>query len=161
MRSGWLIAVAVAAVLLPAAGLVAAQAQAQERDIAALVEQRQKGMKANGRAMKQLGGVFRGGAPYDRAKVLEAAEALAANSGAEAAELFPDDALEVERSEALASIAQERDRFVQLFVEMKRQSEALAALARQEGNDAELQAAFAQLGRSSCSACHTDFRIKN
>ena len=159
MRGVFLLALAAAVLSAPAGG--PAQAQAQEGDIAALVEQRQKNMKAYGGAMKRLGGVFRGGAPYDRAAVLEAAGVLAARSGTEAAELFPDHALEVAGSEALAAIAQDRERFARLFVELRSRSEALAALARQEGNDAELQAAFAQLGRSTCSACHTDFRLKN
>ena len=154
--------VLIAAALLAVGALVPAlqPAPAPAQDVAALLEQRQKDMKANGRAMKQLSGVFRGGAPYDRADVLEAAGILAAGAGAEAAELFPDNALEVGDSEALERIAEERERFVQIFVDLQTASEALAALAREEGNDDALKAAFGPIGKT-CSACHTDFRVKN
>ena len=151
-----------AAAILAVGALVPAlpPAPAPAQDVAALLEQRQKDMKANGRAMKQLSGVFRGAAPYDRAKVIEAAGTLAANSGAKAAELFPDNALEVADSEALNRIAEEREQFTQIFIDLQTASEALAALAGEEGNDEALRAAFGPIGKT-CSSCHTDFRVKN
>ena len=141
-------------------GLFFPPVHAQESDMAALVQQRHQDMKTSGAAMKTLSGIFRAAPPYDRALVAQSAETIATRTGSEAATLFPDASLEVAGSGARAKIAQDRQRFEQLFINLQTESETLAALARQEGNDRELRAAFAQLGQV-CSACHTDFRAKH
>lgn len=138
----------------------AQQTQPSQEEIAAFVSERQADMKGFGRAMKQLGGIFRGSPPYDRDAVTTAAESIASHSGEKAQAHFPDASLGVPGSEALPAIADERERFQSLFAELEMRGAHLVALARQQDNDRELREAFARLGQT-CSACHTAFRAKN
>lgn len=138
----------------------AQQAQPSQEEIAAFVSERQADMKRFGRAMKQLGGVFRGSPPYDRDAVISAAESIASHSGEQAQRHFPDASLGVAGSEALPVIAEDRERFQALFAELEMRGARLVALARQQDNDRELREAFGRLGQT-CSACHTGFRAEN
>lgn len=150
----------VIAITLLAIGATLPVAVAQESDVRSLIEQRHQEMKANGRAMKQLGGVFRGDTPYDRDTVIKAAEILSKHSGAESSALFPDNSLEHSDSDARIEIAGNRDRFEQIFSDLNSSSKELIDLARGNGNDTEMRAAFSKVAKT-CSACHTDFRVKN
>ncbi|MCY4034591.1 MAG: cytochrome c [Hyphomicrobiales bacterium] len=148
------------AITLLALGAVLPAAMAQEGDVQALIEQRHQEMKANGGAMKQLGGIFRGDAPYDRDAVIKAAGILSKHSGTDSAALFPDNSLEHSNSDARIEIADNRKRFEQIFSDLNAGSKELADLARSDGSDKELRALFSKVAKT-CSACHTDFRAKN
>ncbi|MCY4038573.1 MAG: cytochrome c [Hyphomicrobiales bacterium] len=148
------------AITLLAIGATLPMASAQESNVQSLIEQRHQEMKANGRAMKQLGGVFRGDTPYDRDAVLKAAETLSKHSGEESAALFPDNSLKHSGSEARIEIAGNRDRFNEIFSDLNSSSKELIDLARGNGSDTEMRAAFSKVAKT-CSACHTDFRVKN
>lgn len=152
--------ISLATVLFLATGLVFPLAQAQENDIRAMLQQRQDDMDFNGKAMKQLGRVFKGAVPYDRDVVARNAEIIVEHSGEATAGLFPNESLEVRGSDARPEIARNRERFEQLFAEMNTSSKNLVSLARRDGGDQELLAAFARLGKT-CSSCHTDFRVKD
>lgn len=150
----------VVAIILLAIGATSPAALAQESDIQSLIEQRHQEMKANGRAMKQLGGVFRGDTPYDRDTVIKASKVLSKHSGAESGALFPDNSLEHSDSDARIEIAANRDRFDQIFSDLNSSSRELIDLARGNGSEDEMRAAFSKVAKT-CSACHTDFRVKN
>ena len=148
------------AITLLAIGATLPAALAQESDVRSLIEQRHQEMKANGRAMKQLGGVFRGDTPYDRDTVIKAAQVLSKHSDAESGDLFPDNSLEHPDSEARIEIAGNRDRFEQIFSDLNSSSKELIGLASGNGSEDEMRAAFSKVAKT-CSACHTDFRVKN
>ena len=142
------------------ATLPMAMTMAQEGDVQSLIEQRHQEMKANGRAMKQLGGIFRGDMPYERNAVIEAAEILSKYSGAESVTLFPDNSLDHSGSDARIEIAKSRDRFEQIFSDLNASSKELINLARGSGSDMEMRAVFSKVAKT-CSACHSNFRAKN
>lgn len=148
------------AITLLAIGATLPMAMAQEGDVKSLIEQRHQEMKANGRAMKQLGGIFRGDMPYERNAVIEAAEILSKYSGAESVTLFPDNSLEHSGSDARIEIAENRDRFEQIFSDLNASSKELINLARGSGSDMEMRAVFSKVAKT-CSACHSNFRAKN
>ena len=148
------------AITLLAIGATLPAAVAQESGVRSLIEQRHQEMKANGRAMKQLGGVFRGDMPYDRDTVIKAAEILSKHSETESSALFPDNSLEHSDSDARIEIAHNRDRFEQIFSDLNSSSKELIDLARGNGSDADMRTAFSKVAKT-CSACHTDFRVKN
>ena len=148
------------AITLLAIGATLPMAMAQEGDVQSLIEQRHQEMKANGRAMKQLGGIFRGDMPYERNAVIEAAEILSKYSGAESVTLFPDNSLEHSGSDARIEIAENRDRFEQIFSDLNASSKELINLARGSGSDMEMRAVFSKVAKT-CSACHSNFRAKN
>ena len=147
-------------IMLLAFGAALPAAMAQEGDVQQLIEQRHQEMKANGGAMKQLGGIFRGDAPYDRDAVIKAAEILSKHSGADSAALFPDNSLDHSYSDARTEIADNRKRFEKIFSDLNAGSKELADLARGDGSDTELRTVFSKVAKT-CSACHTDFRAKN
>ena len=150
----------VVAITLLALSAAFPMAMAQESATQALIDQRHKEMKDNGKAMKQLGGVFRGDTPYDRDAIIEASEILSRHSGATSVALFPDDSLDHPDSHARVEIAQDRERFKQIFSDLNTGSVELASLARGGSSDMELRALFSKVART-CSACHTDFRTKH
>lgn len=147
-------------VLLLTSVVVFTVVQAQENDIAAMLQQRHEDMKDNGNAMKQLGKIFKGATPYSRTEVIEYARIIVDRSGERTSGLFPDESLDVPGSHVRLEVARNRERFAQLFLEMNTNSKELVSLAQQGGDDPELLAAFARLGKT-CSACHTEFRIKH
>ena len=111
-----------------------------------MVAERMEAMKSLGDAMKSLGAMYRGRAPYDAASRTTA--------------LFPPGSLH-HPSEAQPEIWEEWERFGELTEDLRISDSAFAAAAGADTGSSEApsqsRAASARLGRA-CSTCHTEFR---
>jgi len=135
---------AVFTVVLGAAALVAAQAADHQ-------QARHAAMEQVGDAMKALGGMARGQAPFDAAVVKKSAAAIAENL-AVAEKHFPPGS-DTGKTRAKAEIWTSRADFDRLMGEAKKAATALAAVT----DEAAYKPALGALGQS-CKSCHDMYR---
>jgi cytochrome c556 len=97
--------------------------------VPALVDQRQKEMRAVAEAAKLIAGMFENKRPYEGAAMLVAADTIARFSGATLVDAFPDGTLD-RPSSALPAIAGERQTFAGIANDLERLARDLAAAVR-------------------------------
>lgn len=115
------------------------------------LQARHDAMEAVGGAMKTLGGMARGQAPFDAAVVKKSATTIA-DKLAEAEKHFPAGS-DAGKTRAKAEIWTNRADFDRLMGESKKAATALAAVS----DEAAYKAALGALG-GSCKACHDMYR---
>jgi cytochrome c556 len=129
---------------LGVATLVAAQAADHQ-------QARHEAMERVGDAMKALGGMARGQAPFDAAVVKKSATAIADNL-AEAEKHFPPGS-DTGKTRAKAEIWTSRADFDRIMGDAKKAATALAAV----NDEAAYKPALGALGQS-CKSCHDMYR---
>ncbi len=122
-----------------------------------VVKQRMDAMEVMGKAMKNLGAMFKGQADYDAGTIQAAAE-LIGQHAQDIPMLFPDshESRHGKATEALPVIWEQKEKFEELAADMLRESMALSRVAG-EGNQRSVRLQFARTAKV-CSACHTAFR---
>jgi cytochrome c556 len=121
-----------------------------------VVKQRMEGMKDMAAAMKMLGAMTRGNAPFDGAKAAAEAGSIA-DHAKHAPMQFPAGSFGAP-SEARATIADNRDDFARKANDLGVAAMKMMAAAN-AGDRAALEAARRDAGRA-CSACHKAYREK-
>lgn len=139
--------------------MVPAQAQ-DEAPKTGIQGERQKLMKGMGGAMGAVAKMFKGEAPFDAAKVEEAADLLIEHAQ-RIEDVFPDteeSRLIGPNTEALPVVWEQWDAFVEKANALEEAGTQLKTAASTAGGDmAAVQPAFAEVA-DACKACHTDFR---
>lgn len=145
--------------ILCLAGLAPLGASAHE-GATGIVKDRMEHMKSVKAAMKVLGPIFKGEAPYDAVIVREHAKRLSAKGGAAMTRLFPEGSIHGP-SEALPAIWTDWDRFVASARELEVSAARLAETAAnpQDGSASDPAKAFSRVV-GTCRGCHDDFRKK-
>ncbi|MBB3772833.1 cytochrome c556 [Angulomicrobium tetraedrale] len=140
------------AVFAAFASALAATAVMAQSDV---IAQREALMKEFGRATRPVGGMLRGGTPFDLAAVQSALDVYARNAKA-LVPLFPEGSGGGE-TEALPSIWQKKAEFDGLFDKFAADATAARAAITDE---ASFKAIFPGVIRT-CGTCHDSFRKKS
>ena len=119
-----------------------------------IVKERMDQMSAIAKAMKAIGGMLKGAAPYDAARVSTLAGEIATLDDSRLNHLFPKDSL-MKPTEARAEIWSDWPRFSDQARDMQQAAIALA----NKPDQATAGPLFRNLAQT-CKACHADFRIK-
>ncbi|SMH26196.1 cytochrome c [Mesorhizobium australicum] len=154
--------------------------------MAAIVTERQQGMKDMAASARIIAGMFKEPAAYDQRRFRAAAETIAAHAGDTLAAQFPPETLGPP-SAARAAIAEKPDEFAALARELRREAQALAEKAANTLTPAMRMGAGTEAGASSllgrraqktdnlqsipaehvfhmmlqgCTACHAVYREK-
>lgn len=135
---------------LLALGVTAALAQSNA------VEQRQALMKEMAAQTRTLGGMMRGQAPFDLAKVQEGLKVFSENSK-KAAALFPESTKDAAKTEALPTIWQNKSQFESHFAKLDQAAQAAISTIKDE---ATLKSELPKV-LGNCGGCHNDFRKKS
>ena len=133
--------------------LVAVLTTAQPKSPAEVVEERQKVMKQNGDAWKNI---------QDNAKtgnwaVVAANAEIISKNAAKIPSLFPEGSL-TDKSKAKPEIWQKWPEFESTAKKLETEAARLQSTAA-AGNEQGSQDIIKDLGRNACGACHTPFRV--
>lgn len=120
------------------------------------IEEREELMEGVGKAMKQLGAIFKGEAKFDGPTVKVAAATIAGNVEHFLTK-FPKGSMS-EKSEAKATIWEDPDGFKAAAANAMTAAKAVSKVGA-DGNEAGYKEAFMKLG-GGCKGCHTKFREK-
>ena len=123
-----------------------------------IVKERMDGMKQMGKLHKRVSSMFKGKTAFERAAVIEAADAFVLH-GSGMAKLFPDTekSRNGHKTEALPEIWQDWDDFQSRIADFVEKSEVLAAAARASADQRALKKPFSS-AVESCSGCHKRYR---
>lgn len=117
------------------------------------IDARQALMKEQGKAMQSIGGKVKGGqiqaVASDAEKLVETSKKIAS--------LFPQGSLDPKTSRAKPEIWQKWSEFEGNAKRLEAKATQLAATAR-TGNAEATRTAVADLGKTTCGACHNAFR---
>lgn len=119
-----------------------------------IVKERMDQMSAIAKAMKAIGGMLKGSAPYDAARIRTLAGEIATLDDSRLSHLFPRDSL-MKPTEARAEIWTDWPRFSDQARDMRQ-----AALALANGSDQATAGPLFRTLTQTCKTCHADFRIK-
>lgn len=119
-----------------------------------VVEHRMDAMSAIGDNNRTLSNISRGRADFDLTAVVEAANAIAENSGQGFSDLFPEGSLDAS-SDAKAEIWQDWEKFSELSLSLESAAKNLAGISSED----EFAAAYKQVSQT-CGSCHRAFRAK-
>jgi cytochrome c556 len=136
---------ALAAVVVLTAGVAAAN----------VIEQRQKIMDGIGDATKPVGGMLKGSAKFDLAKVQEALKAYE-DAARKMPELFPENSKTGNKTTAAPKIWEDMNGFKAAFDKFG--SESAAALGTIK-DEASFKANFPGVLKN-CGSCHEQYRVK-
>ena len=123
-----------------------------------IVKERMDLMKSIADQMKAVGRMIKGEDDFDAQKVAKAAEVIVRHAE-KVPEMFPEGSND-SPSEALPTIWQDWETFLQLTADMKQQASNLRTAAKKAADIDGIRPQFAAVGKT-CSACHQDFRKKN
>lgn len=137
--------VAVAAIVVLTAGVAAAN----------VIEQRQKIMEGIGEATKPVGGMLKGSAPFDLAKVQAALKAYE-DGAKKMPELFPDNSKTGNKTTAAPKIWEDANGFKAAFDKFGKDSAAALDAIKDE---ASFKANFPGVLKN-CGSCHEQYRVK-
>ena len=118
----------------------------------AAIGQRQENFKQMGGAMKEPGGMMKGGA-FDLAKVQASLKVLA-EVPPKQKDLFPDDSKAGGNTEALPAIWEKKADFTARFDKLAADATAAAAAIKDE---ASFKAEWPKIG-ANCGGCHKEYR---
>lgn len=136
---------AVAAIVVLTAGVAAAN----------VIEQRQKIMEGIGEATKPVGGMLKGSAPFDLAKVQAALKAYE-DGAKKMPELFPDNSKTGNKTTAAPKIWEDANGFKAAFDKFGKDSAAALEAIKDE---ASFKANFPGVLKN-CGSCHEQYRVK-
>ena len=120
------------------------------------IDQRQKLMKANGAATKEVGAMMKGQAPFDLAKVQAALKAYQDNT-VKFVTLFPDDSKTGGDTSASPKIWSDAKGFTAANDKFVADAKAAAAAIKDEASFKTAMPAVLK----NCGDCHEAFRVKN
>ncbi len=120
-----------------------------------IVKERMELMKVIASQMKTIGSMVKGERNFS-AEEASAAATMIATKSEKVPDLFPEDSI-MDPSEALPSIWEDWDTFVQLSEDMNTHAKTLAETAKDVDDGTAIRAAFTMLAKT-CSSCHEDFR---
>ena len=120
-----------------------------------IVKERMELMKGMGDAMKVLGPMFKGEAPFDAAVVAEKAAHLAEHAR-KIPEMTPEGSME-HPSEALPIIWEDWDGYVDSAGKLAEEGAKLHEIASNGADQAETRAQFLEVSKT-CGGCHDTFR---
>ena len=130
-------------------------AQTQDQEIHSVLKQRLDIMQPIGTHMRYLGGIARGNAEFDQARVNEIGVEISGFAKVYPT-LFADDSQGIAKSRAGPAIFADREGFEATAARLVAAADTLAKLER---ND-EFGPAFSQLAQV-CMACHGTYRLSN
>ena len=122
-----------------------------------IVKERMDGMMAMGKAMTNVGDMFKGKSSFDGQQIEKAAQNIKLHA-AEIGRLFPDTdkSRKGTGTEALPSVWDNNQEFLALAKELEERSLELEELAK-TGDKRKIRVGFAKVSKT-CDSCHTDFR---
>ncbi len=123
-----------------------------------IVKERMDAMSDMGDKSKLVADMFKGKTDFDRAALVDAADAFAGHAS-KMAELFPDTkhSRSGSKTEALPVIWDDWDGFNKIILEFSDASESLKETAAKTTDAGQLKKAFFKTTKS-CSSCHKRFR---
>jgi cytochrome c556 len=128
-------------------------AETPKMSAADAIDARQKLMKEQGAAMRSIQDKLKAGQPQavavDAQKLVDTSKRIPA--------LFPEGSLDPKTSRAKPEIWQKRSEFEGYAKTLQTKAQQLAATS-QSGNPQATGAAAADLGKTTCTACHDTFR---
>jgi cytochrome c556 len=123
-----------------------------------VVKERMDLMESQKEAMKTIGDMARGKAPFDAAKAADAARDIA-DTAKKIPDLFPEGSGgEKNKSDALPAVWEKWDRFTTNADDLGSAAEALVATFGDSASQ-EWKPAFQKVG-DACKSCHEDFRAE-
>ncbi len=135
---------------LLALGMTAAIAESN------VVEQRQGLMKEMGAQTRPIGAMLRGQEPFDLAKVQNGLKVFAENPK-KAAPLFPENSKNVDKTEALPTVWENKAKFEANLAKLSQDAQTAMSTIKDEATfKAEMPKVL-----QNCGACHNDFRKKS
>lgn len=135
---------------LLALGVTAAMAQSD------VVKERQELMKQMGAQTRPIGGMLRGQEPFDLAKVQNSLKIIA-TSAEKVAPLFPENSKNVDKTEALPSVWENKAKFDSIRSKLHQDAQTALATIKDEASFKSEMPKVLQ----NCGACHNDFRKKS
>lgn len=122
-----------------------------------VVKERMDMMSDVAKSMKIIGQMIKGEVDYNTTDVQSAALEIEKHAQS-FPKLFPEGSTE-KPSEALPTVWENWEEFIQLLSEMETQSSKLAELAPSTKTANEIKAQFSLVGKT-CGTCHEKFRLK-
>lgn len=142
-----------AGVVVVAVAAIAGCASMRRMDAGEAIAARQKLMKEQGALMRSMGDKVKAG----QVQAIAADAAKLEQTAARIPDLFPQNSVDPNVSRAKPEIWQKWSEFEGHAVALRKKADQLQSTA-QGGNAQATQAALADIGKTTCGACHTAFR---
>lgn len=121
----------------------------------AAIGQRKDIFKSWGGALRPVGPMLRGEAPFELAKVQDAVKLIADKAG-DVSKLFPADSKEGGETKALPNIWTDNAKFQGIFTKLAADAKAAQGAIKDEASfKTEMPKVL-----GNCGACHNEFRVK-